>query len=163
MINKSGCHYDISDFAVACTVLNFRPYYNGLVAKLRSSIICMSVAWVIASAQIFQFVMLIHLYNCMFLPNFILSKMKEENTLLARFLGPHVAYLGPTGPRWAPCGPREPCYLVSTKFMHLQNSMTSLWLLYTIGWFINYAQVHEMVNINDIIQLSDSHLLTASK
>ena len=25
--------------------------------------------------------------------------------------GPHRAYLGPTGPRWAPCGPREYCYL----------------------------------------------------
>ena len=23
----------------------------------------------------------------------------------------HVAYLGPTGPRWAPCWPHEPCYL----------------------------------------------------
>ena len=25
--------------------------------------------------------------------------------------GRHGAYLGPTGSRWAPCGPREPCYL----------------------------------------------------
>ena len=25
--------------------------------------------------------------------------------------GPHGAHLGPTGPRWAPCWPHEPCYL----------------------------------------------------
>ena len=25
--------------------------------------------------------------------------------------GQHGAYLGPTGPRWAPCRPCEPCYL----------------------------------------------------
>ena len=24
--------------------------------------------------------------------------------------GQHVAHLGPVGPRWAPCWPREPCY-----------------------------------------------------
>ena len=24
--------------------------------------------------------------------------------------GPHEAHLGPVGPRWAPCGPHEPCY-----------------------------------------------------
>ena len=27
------------------------------------------------------------------------------------FWGQHGAHLGPTGPRWAPCWPREPCYL----------------------------------------------------
>ena len=25
--------------------------------------------------------------------------------------GPHGAHLGPTGPRWAPCWPHDPCYL----------------------------------------------------
>ena len=35
--------------------------------------------------------------------------------LITRFMGPTWgppgAHLWPTGPRWAPCGPREPCYL----------------------------------------------------
>ena len=31
--------------------------------------------------------------------------------LIARFWGQHGAHLGPTGPRWAPCWPHEPCYL----------------------------------------------------
>ena len=35
----------------------------------------------------------------------------EETTLIARFMGPTWAHLGPTGPRWAPCWPHEPCYL----------------------------------------------------
>ena len=26
------------------------------------------------------------------------------------FMGQHGAHLGPTGPRWAPCWPHEPCY-----------------------------------------------------
>ena len=31
--------------------------------------------------------------------------------LIARFMGQHLAHLGPTGPRLAPCWPHEPCYL----------------------------------------------------
>ena len=30
---------------------------------------------------------------------------------IARFMGPTWGHLGPTGPRWAPCWPHEPCYL----------------------------------------------------
>ena len=29
--------------------------------------------------------------------------------------GQHGAYLGPKGPRWAPCWPHEPCYLGSSS------------------------------------------------
>ena len=29
----------------------------------------------------------------------------------ARFMGQHGAHLGPTGPRWVPCWPHEPCCL----------------------------------------------------
>ena len=32
-------------------------------------------------------------------------------TLIARFMGPTWAHLGPTGPRWASCWPYELCYL----------------------------------------------------
>ena len=32
-------------------------------------------------------------------------------SLIARSMGQHVAYLGPTGPRGTPCLPHEPCYL----------------------------------------------------
>ena len=31
--------------------------------------------------------------------------------LIARFMGPTWAHLGPIGPRWAPCWPHELCYL----------------------------------------------------
>ena len=34
-------------------------------------------------------------------------------SLIARFMGPTWAHLGPTGPRWAPCWPHELCYLGS--------------------------------------------------
>ena len=30
---------------------------------------------------------------------------------IARFIGQLGAHLGPTGPRWVPCWPHEPCYL----------------------------------------------------
>ena len=29
---------------------------------------------------------------------------------MIKFMGQHGAHLGPTGPRWAPCWPHEPCY-----------------------------------------------------
>ena len=32
-------------------------------------------------------------------------------TLIARFMGPTWAHMGPTGPRWASCWPYELCYL----------------------------------------------------
>ena len=31
-------------------------------------------------------------------------------TLIAKFMGPTWAHLGPVGPRWVPCWPHEPCY-----------------------------------------------------
>ena len=34
-----------------------------------------------------------------------------KGSLIARFMGPTWVHLGPTGPRWAPCWPHEPCYL----------------------------------------------------
>ena len=33
-----------------------------------------------------------------------------EQVQIATFMGPQGAHLGPIGPRWAPCWPREPCY-----------------------------------------------------
>ena len=33
------------------------------------------------------------------------------SALIASSWGQHGAQLGPTGPRWAPCGPHEPCSL----------------------------------------------------
>ena len=46
-------------------------------------------------------------YNWTYLPilNFCII------SLVARFMGPHGAHLGPVGPRWATCRPHEPCYL----------------------------------------------------
>ena len=34
----------------------------------------------------------------------------EETSQIVTFIGPHGAHLGPVSPRWAPCGPHEPCY-----------------------------------------------------
>ena len=45
-------------------------------------------------------------------------------TLIASSWGQHGAHLGPTGPRWAPCWPREPCYL-STYHCHQWHSLCS--------------------------------------
>ena len=39
------------------------------------------------------------------------SLLSSVTTLIARFMRPTWAHLGPTGPRWAPCWPHEPCYL----------------------------------------------------
>ena len=38
--------------------------------------------------------------------------------LIARFMGPTWAHLGPTEPRWAPCWPHELCYLGNHVFRH---------------------------------------------
>ena len=40
-------------------------------------------------------------------------------TLIARFMGPTWADLGPVGPRWAPCRPHEPCYLRNCRTLTL--------------------------------------------
>ena len=45
----------------------------------------------------------------------IISPCRFRNfPLLAKFMAPHGAYLRPTGPRWAPCGPRETLLSVSS-------------------------------------------------
>ena len=48
--------------------------------------------------------------------------------LIARFMGPHGAYLGPTWHRWAPSGPREPFYLgmqLGMMISHPQSNLTT--------------------------------------
>ena len=58
-----------------------------------------------------------------------------DTTLITRFMGQHVAHLGPTGPRWAPCWPHELCYLgIVTYISRLHQYMSSstsakLWTL----------------------------------
>ena len=47
-------------------------------------------------------------------------------TLIARFMGQHGAQLGPTGPRWAPCWPHEPCYLgINHSWAHFKKSVSA--------------------------------------
>ena len=41
------------------------------------------------------------------------------STLIPGSWGQHGAHLGPTGPRWAPCWPHEPCYLVTYRREHI--------------------------------------------
>ena len=45
--------------------------------------------------------------------------------------GPHGAHLGPVGPRWAPCGPHEPCY------QGLSCSSLAIWL--GLKWWLTFA------------------------
>ena len=40
-----------------------------------------------------------------------MSNPKWEYPWLQSSWGQHGAHLGPTGPRWSPCWPHEPCYL----------------------------------------------------
>ena len=53
-------------------------------------------------------------------------------SLIARLMGQYDAHQGPTGPRWAPCWPHGPCYLVSLDikpFSSLKYRVPSLkWL-----------------------------------
>ena len=41
--------------------------------------------------------------------------------LIARFMGPAWGHLRTTGPRWAPGGPHEPCYLGEHQFTDGSN------------------------------------------
>ena len=47
-------------------------------------------------------------------------------SLIARFMGPTWAHLGPTGPRWAPCWPHELCYLVLFPYVVPFSSFRTL-------------------------------------
>ena len=44
-------------------------------------------------------------------------ELATKVSLIARFMGLTWGHLGPTGPRWAPCWPHEPCYLGSRHVM----------------------------------------------
>ena len=49
---------------------------------------------------------------------------KTETFPDSKFTGPIWAHLGPTRPRWAPCGTREPCYLGWLIWFNLNSSGT---------------------------------------
>ena len=67
------------------------------------------------------------------------SVLNEElDTLIARFMGPTWAHLGPTGPRWAPCWPHELCYL---------GRLTSVFQLLLFFWFISGLQWFSIASI----------------
>ena len=51
------------------------------------------------------------LWSAVCLLTLLMAWQHEEVPWKQGLWGPHGAYLGPTGPRWAPCGPCEPCYL----------------------------------------------------
>ena len=46
---------------------------------------------------------------------------------IARFMGPTWAHLGPVVPWWAPCWPREPCYL---GVLLLKRTVETKWSAY---------------------------------
>ena len=48
--------------------------------------------------------------------------VKMIATLIARFMGPTWAHLGPTGPRLAPYWPHELCYLGSTRGRYIYKN-----------------------------------------
>ena len=61
-----------------------------------------------------------------------------KTSLISRFMGQHGAHLGPTGPRWAPYWPHEPCYLWHDAYRLLRGFQIvkksyrpPSWLLYS--------------------------------
>ena len=80
------------------------------------------------------------------------SRARFTIDLIARFMGPtwglHGAHLRPTGPRWAPCWPHDPCYLgfsftFNGKFVWLQFYF---WIL-TISFIIQVQWKFRIVAI----------------
>ena len=51
----------------------------------------------------------------------LLGSIPGSTLLIAKYVGPTWAHLGPTGPRWAPCWPHEPCYLGS--ILHVRSAI----------------------------------------
>ena len=64
-------------------------------------------------------------------------------TLIARFMGPTWAHLGPTGPRWAPCWPHEPCYLGSSSW-----KITPSWLVHSIAHVTKHPVTMLLIGIS---------------
>ena len=58
------------------------------------------------------------------------SSVYHITTLIARFLGPKWAHLGPTGPMWVPCWPHELCYMGSQMcWFHVAGQYIQLTLI----------------------------------
>ena len=47
------------------------------------------------------------------------------HTPITKFMGQHGAHLGPVGPRWSPCWPHEPCYMVANN----TDRLNVIWML----------------------------------
>ena len=85
------------------------------------------------------------------------NDMSSNSSLITRFMGQTWGNLGPTGPRWAPCWPHEPCYLgcqpshvpKMTQLTHWAGSLPTcsksieeLWILnLCFGWFARSQSV----------------------
>ena len=65
-------------------------------------------------------------------------------TLIAKFMGPTLAHLGPTGPRWTPLWPHDPCYLENRQcqigflcrlvigYLNSENLVVTIWIMHQI-------------------------------
>ena len=67
--------------------------------------------------------------------------------------GQHGAHLGPTGTRWAPCWPHEPCYLSnSTDKIHIMQFLFDInqigyYAIYLVIWIIWTGCMPENLNL----------------
>ena len=72
----------------------------------------------------------------------------------------HGANMGPTGPRWAPCGPREPCCLGGhiQLFAHHATSLSLLcrpiWRYWTAKMLVRYILSRVCLRLDQFSQLS---------
>ena len=66
------------------------------------------------------------------LQGWVTHKSVGKLALLARFMGPTW---GPTGPRWAPCWPHEPCYLGGHHWRNRRDvNWSFMTMTVTFGW-----------------------------
>ena len=85
-----------------------------------------------------------------------------------RSWGQHGAHLGPTGPRWAPCWPHEPCYLGNLEdvlflsFILLTSSALTLYDKYQLAiWLPNFPSTLYMTELKLSYSYSHSYWTVA--
>ena len=73
--------------------------------------------------------------------------MSLITSLIARFMGPTWAHLGPTGPRWAPCWPHDLCYLGC--YCQIYLTLKCIYEL-SVLFYSNDADVKYCSNVYDV-------------
>ena len=116
----SGCYEEVCHthkYGTSTRRLNssswlLKPLYSGLIVLKRRPILSYWPRCGLGSSDSF----IRRIYWCQQWVGtpaswFNIKMTSYQYSLIARFMGPTWAHLGPTGPRWAPCWPHELCYL----------------------------------------------------